>query len=123
MNGKSTITKLALIIILLVVAFLGYRFFFAEQSTTPTGLVGLSPAGLVTGQGPSDEFLTLLSSLQSINLDDLPRVLALLSGLQDFSTELAPQTPGRANPFAAIGVGGGVTVEPAASTTASSTSQ
>ncbi len=124
MNGKSAIVKFSLIIIVIVAAFLGYRFFFASPPTAPAGLVGLAPAGVSRGanQASTDEFVVLLSSLQSIDLNDLPRVLTLLGGLEDFSTELKPQIPGRANPFAPIGVGGGVAIEPVATTTPNATS-
>lgn len=120
MNNRSTITKFASIIVVIILVFFVYKFFFAAPSAPPAGLVGLAPVvvGGDAGNTPSDEFVALLSSLQAINLGDLPRVLSLLSNLEDFSTDLKPQTPGRANPFAPIGVGGSVAVEkPSATTT------
>jgi hypothetical protein len=119
MNGKSAIVKFSLIIIIIVVAFLGYRFFFASTPTAPAGLLSLAPAGISgeTDQASADDFVVLLSSLEAIDLNDLPRVLTLINGLEDFSTDLKPQIPGRANPFAPIGVGGGVAVEPVVATT------
>lgn len=121
--SKSTILKFFLAIIVIIVIFFGYRFFFASSPDTPEGLMSLAPAGVSEGGAEvvSDEFVILLTSLREINLSDLPRVLALLSGLEDFSTDLEPQTPGRANPFSPIGVGGGVMVEPRGTTTATTT--
>lgn len=125
MKSTNPIMKLALIVTVIVVAFLGYRFFFAAPVEVPEGLVGLAPAGVSsTGfdQASSDEFLALLSSLQAIDLSDLPRVLSLLGGLEDFSTELEAQTPGRVNPFAPIGVGGAPAVETGATSTTATSS-
>jgi hypothetical protein len=126
MNGKSTIIKFSLIIGVIILVFLGYKFFFASApADAPVRLVGLAPAGIGdarVNQASSDEFLALLSSLQAIDLNDLPRVLTLLGSLEDFSTDLQPQTPGRANPFSPIGVGGGITVETTVATTTATTS-
>lgn len=124
MKSPNPIMRLALIVTIVVVAFLGYRFFFATPvEVSEEGLVGLAPAGISTNdQASSDEFLTLLSSLQAIDLSDLPRVLSLLSGLEDFSTELESQIPGRANPFAPIGIGGAPAVETIVATTTATSS-
>lgn len=100
--SKGTFFKFFLIILVIVAAFVGYRFFFASSgSDTQVGLVSLSPAN--TGRAGSDQFVSLLASLRAINLNDLPRVITLLNGLEDFSTVLPTEAPGRTNPFLPIG--------------------
>ena len=100
-SSKSSL-YLGLAVIVVVGAFLIYRFVWSKPADD--NLVGLEPAGLITNQvGGDDDFLQLLSSLQTIDLSDAARVMPLLAALTDFSTELEPQTPGRDNPFAPIG--------------------
>lgn len=120
MSGNSNIVKFSLLIALLVIIFFAYRFFFAGAPESSPAMVGLAPAGVISGGEASDEFFALLLGLREIDLSDMARVSLLLSGLQDFSTALEPQAPGRANPFAPLGAGGGY-VETATSSVSNAT--
>jgi hypothetical protein len=105
MGGKKY-SNVLIIILALSAIFLVYRFFL-KPGREEASLVGLAPANLDNDAttAATDEFLRLLLSLQSINLKNMPAVIAVLSGLEDFSTELESRDPGRENPFAPIGVG------------------
>lgn len=132
MGGKK-FGNIFILILVLSAVFLVYRFFLKPSNDEEVGLVGLAPAGIeddVVAQA-TDEFMRLLLSLQAIDLKNMPAVLAVLSGLEDYSTELELKDPGRENPFAPIGVGnsrpfgGGaaITTTRTATTTATTTSQ
>lgn len=107
MSGNKLIFKIILGTVVVVVLFFGYRWLRSPGEELPPGPGGLQPVGFLDGSAeiePSDEFLALLLSLQSISLAS--DIYPALREFQDFSTELAPQTPGRENPFAPIGRGG-----------------
>lgn len=114
MARTKFIIELVLVVAVLALVFFGYQFFIRGTSETPavaslepTGFAGGGPATGGAGSGdPAGEFLQILLNLQRIDLSSQLFSDPLFRGLTDFSTVLPTKTPGRQNPFAAIGVGG-----------------
>ncbi len=102
-SSNKTFTYLALGVIGAVILFLVYRFWLKPPAATDS-LIGLTPAGTAAATEGTDAFVFLLTSLQAINLSGANNVLPVLAKFTDFSTELRPQTPGRPNPFAPVGL-------------------
>jgi hypothetical protein len=92
---------LTLIIVTLIIVGGGY-WYFSSQSTNDAALTGTEPA-----ESPAQsQFDLLVNQLQPISFNTSifsdPRFTALV----DLTTPIAPETPGRADPFAPIGSGG-----------------
>ncbi len=103
MSRTSSLLKLLLLVIVIVALFFGYRAWRSGQEPA-ADLLGVEAVGYLDGTaaaGGTDEFLSLLLSLQNISLES--EIYPQLRTFKDFSTELKPQTPGRPNPFAPIG--------------------
>lgn len=111
MGKILNITIIVLILGALVYAYMSFtgaepepQGFFAPGSEG--ALPAEDPGSTTGGVAPGDDFVALLIDLQQIKLDTAFFTSALYASLKDFSRELTPVTPGRANPFAPIGVGG-----------------
>jgi len=112
MSSKKTILNIIISIVVIVAAVFAYRLFFpAAPAQTPA-----SPGSLLTvvtpssPLEPSDQFLSILLSLQEIKFQKEVFDKITQNQLQDFSTELILKDPGRPNPFAPIGSGGSLVV-------------
>src|SRR3989339_605933 len=135
MNTK-TIIKLVLIIIVCAAAFFGYNYFFGQSSemvgVTTVGADGQALAGAPVTDYESQQFLTLLASVQDVGnklREDFVRDPFFLL-LKDYTVPVLPKPISRANPFLPIGLGGPYIIiinraswlaESLATTTASST--
>lgn len=99
MNLNSNTVKI--IIVSLVVAAGAYWYFFTGTGNEPS-----LTSSMITLNEAQTEFQSLVSTLQPISFDTAlfadPRFLAL----SDLSTPVAPESAGRVDPFAAIGVNG-----------------
>ena len=94
-NTKKILIGLAV----LVLGGLGYYFFFSSSSTVPVGLLVPSD-GQVVGQ----DVLVLVEKLRTISIDQNVFSEALFTSLQDRTVSLTPESQGRQNPFALIGL-------------------
>lgn len=107
MKSNKTIWGFLALVLLIAAVFLIYRFWLAPTAAPADNLVGLESAGFSAGDvavnAPPDDFLNLLLSLRAINLNNAKTIAARLTALADFSVALQAQTPGRSNPFLAIG--------------------
>lgn len=101
---RSSLFKIFLGLAILIAALIVYQLVFVSGDEGEE--LGLDAVSGETGEGEADEFLDILLSLQQINLSAAVLTNPIFASLVDFSTELQPQTPGRSNPFAPIGVGG-----------------
>jgi hypothetical protein len=102
MPSTKTIIRLTIILALLVAVFFAYRFFLNKYRGEETaGLTRETPQEETVGSDAVQGFLDILLTLQKIELRDDFFQSAFFKGLVDFSPDLATQTPGRPNPFAA----------------------
>ena len=135
MNTK-TIIKLISIIAICALVFFGYRYFFGQSGevvgVVTVGADGQTLAGAPVTDYESQQFLTLLASVQDVGnklREDFVRDPFFLL-LKDYTVPVLPKPISRANPFLPIGLGGpyiinnnraSMVVESLATTTASST--
>lgn len=85
-------------IVVVIVAYLGYQYFFApsnEEAITVTE---------TPNSGVDQDLIALLLELRSIRLDNEIFADPLFQSLTDFSKELVSEPVGRPNPFAPFGV-------------------
>lgn len=87
---------IALVAIALVV-FAGYAYLKRDR-VPDTGLLTSEP--VTEGQAVEGDLLSALFELKRLQLDDSIFNDPVWSSLTDFSRTLAPETPGRPNPFA-----------------------
>lgn len=104
MTGKKLITNIISAAVILVLALLGYRLFFASSEETAPGLTaesdGLSSSPADLGlNNPDQEFLAVLNSLKTLDLESDIFNDPVFRGLTDFSQPLKPEPSGRRNPF------------------------
>ncbi len=85
------------ILLVLVLAFLGYYFFSGGTSNT---VIVSDQSGAPLGQ----DILVLADKLNSLSIDPSVFSSALFTTLVDFNSSLIPEPQGRINPFAKIGV-------------------
>jgi hypothetical protein len=113
MSQKIKQTIIALVII--AIAFFGFKAFFASDSTGDVALVseGSSTSQFVDGK----TILVLLNKLSRITLDDSIFSNQIFTGLVNFEKPIEDQVIGRQNPFLPIGVDGSGLIVPKATTT------
>ena len=107
MTRGKFITNVIIAALGLSLLFLIYRFFIktANEPSSSPNLVAVGTAQNRVDE-TTDEFLNILLSLQKIELRGEIFATPFFKSLQDFSTPLPEETPGRANPFAPLGIGG-----------------
>lgn len=96
--------KVILIVLLIILAFIGYRFFFNKD-------VPLGDSSLVVDSSTSEseqsiigkDMIMALSKLKSLKLDDTFFRDPVFSSLKDFTVPIYPQGVGRTNPFSSFG--------------------
>lgn len=97
MNTNSMQKIYVAIATILILGYFGYSIFWSSPSaTTDPGLSGT----VIVGQ----DILSLVARLKTISIDQSFFSSPLFVNLQDFSVALFPESQGRANPFAPIGV-------------------
>ena len=96
---SPTTQKLAIALITLIVLLVfGYNS-LAKGQPTPSGSVSLGNSEIV-----GEDILTLVEKLKTISLDQSLFTSPLFMSLKDYSVTLYPESQGRANPFAGIGI-------------------
>lgn len=96
--------KVILLVLLVILAFVGYRFFFNKE-TLP------SDSSLTVDSSTSEDeqsiigkdMMIALSKLRSLTLDDTFFRNPIFNSLNDFSVPISPQKVGRTNPFSPFG--------------------
>ncbi|MEX0918503.1 MAG: hypothetical protein WDZ85_00845 [Candidatus Paceibacterota bacterium] len=105
MDLKKILINSLIILLLLAALWLGYQYFFGEE--TESGLPGVTssrPSSVSTGQ--ESEFVLLLSRLRNVQLNaDFLTDPIFSAELQDYTTTLPVRGQGRSNPFANFGTG------------------
>ncbi len=110
---SNTIKVILITVVIIAIGAFGY--WYATSGSTPetTGVLQSSNPALGGVDSPlaaddtaiSDKFLALLLNMRTIKLDQSIFSDAAFTSLKDFSTTITPEAnPGRANPFAPIGV-------------------
>ena len=100
MVSPKTQQILVILIVLLLLAFLGYKLFTKEPVALDTNVVVSSTE--IVGQ----DILALVEQLKAISIDQDFFSSVLFNNLKDFSQSLFPEARGRVNPFATIGSDG-----------------
>ena len=101
MGQSKFIVKGIIIIIVLVAAFLAYRFFFLKSDPAPEGLNSLD-FSTENGTAATDEFIALINELQNVKLKTELFSNPAYRALKNFSKPLIPEPKGRPNPFLPI---------------------
>jgi hypothetical protein len=83
-------------VVLLFLAFLGYKL-FVQQPSVDTSTT-LTDTGL-----PGQDILTLVQKLNAVSINQGIFQNPMFSNLRDFSQTIFPEAQGRVNPFATIG--------------------
>ena len=89
-----------LIVVIIIVAAIGYNILFGGEENN----LLMSESVNAVGKTEDDELISLLINLRSINLDESIFSDPVFRSLEDFGQKLAPESVGRNNPFAPIGV-------------------
>ncbi len=110
----STLRKIFLFIIILVVLIVGYMYISGKgNKTTSAGTLGSTTGAANVGTNASSaaqaqigqQFLTTLLNLKNIKLDDSIFTQPSFTNLQDFTAPIGATDPeGRPNPFAPLGL-------------------
>ncbi|MDQ5957856.1 MAG: hypothetical protein QG665_188 [Patescibacteria group bacterium] len=108
MQQKKLLLNILVSILAAAALVVGYYFFFSGSDTAGTASLSGGPNAEGTNvlSAETSEFLILLESLQTVDLDGRifeNRIFA--SDLVNFTTPIATLPQGRANPFAPFGVG------------------
>ncbi len=111
MEKKSKIIRnIIIFVVIFVLAVVGYKMFFGKTEKAPalkTTANTTAPAttrGTTANTSVGADFLALLTSIQTIHLDDSIFSSKAFLVLQDFNRPIPADTnPGRPNPFAPIG--------------------
>lgn len=98
MSKKNS--KIILLIILIVLAFVAYRFFGKQDNLGNSSLVAETEQ--VKQSAIGQELLTALSKLRALTLDENFFKDPVFQSLNDFSVSIVSQAVGRNNPFSPI---------------------
>jgi hypothetical protein len=104
MSGNKTLINILISVVVIVVAFFGYRYLRPSSSAAvpANGLVTTTSSAAKPADA-SDDFLRILRNLKKVEFKTEVFEMLKASQLKDFTTQLGEQTPGRPNPFAPIG--------------------
>lgn len=95
--------KVILLVILIIIAFVGYRFMFKKDSSSRNSDLVAESSEEVTAQSAIGKDLVInLSKLKSLDLDEKFFQDPIFNSLNDFSVPIASQNVGRTNPFSPI---------------------
>ena len=92
--------KKILIVIIIIIAAIGYTILFGGEEDK----LLISESVNAAGKTEDNELISLLIGLRSINLDGSIFSDPVFRSLEDFGQKLTPESAGRNNPFAPIGV-------------------
>lgn len=96
--------KVMLVVLLVILAFFGYRFMFKKDASSGKSDLAVDAGAEASGQSAiGRDLIVTISKLKSLNLDDSLFKDPIFNNLSDFSIPLIPQEVGRSNPFSPIG--------------------
>jgi len=84
---------------LIILAFIGYSFFFTGKDVAPLTAESVDPSQSAVEQ----ELIGLLLELRSIQLDESLFSDRRFKNLKDFNQDIVSEPVGRTNPFAPLG--------------------
>lgn len=114
MNQKTK--QIIIILVVIIIAFIGFKMFFADQETGNTTLI---TDQTTTGQFVDGQtILVLLDNLNKITLDESVFSDKIFTSLVSFERPIADQIIGRPNPFLPIGLDGSSLILPKGTSTA-----
>jgi hypothetical protein len=100
MIEKASQKIIVVVGVLLLLAAFGYFVFNnSEVNTTPEGIIQQDAVG--------QDIITLAEKMESIHINDSIFTSAVFLSLIDRHLDIVPESQGRVNPFASIGVEGG----------------
>ena len=100
MQFISRYKTVIIIAVIIIVAFIGYSYFFTGNTNAPA----LASEDVTNQNAAVDaDLISLLLTLKGINLDDSIFGDPAFQSLTDFGKDLIPEPVGRSNPFAPIG--------------------
>jgi len=106
--------KIAIVVVVIVIAFIGYKMFFAGSGSGDTTLVAdQSKTEFVDGQ----TILALLDRLNKVTLDSSVFSNQTFTSLINFEKPIQDQVIGRQNPFQPIGADGSGIILPKGTST------
>ena len=100
MNQKTK--QILIIIVIIIIAFVGYKMFFSGATPSDVTLVADSGSGQTFVDGQA--ILLLLNNLNKVTLDESVFSNKTFTSLISFERPIQEQIPGRPNPFLPIGV-------------------
>lgn len=96
--------KIILLVLLIIVAFAGYRFVFKKDASSGSSDLAVDSGADAGGQTViGKDLIVTLFKLKSLTLDDTFFRDPIFNSLNDFSVPIVPQEVGRNNPFSPIG--------------------
>lgn len=98
---KKNIKQILISLFVIVLAFVGFRMFFVDDSPADTSLSVDAESVSYIVDGPA--ILALLNRMNQINLDSSVFSNKVFTSLTSFERPLLEQVPGRPNPFLPIG--------------------
>lgn len=98
--------KTILIALLIIAAFVGYRYMFKKDNPNNSDLVAETGQGQNGQSAVGKDLMITISKLKSLTLDETFFNDPIFKSLNDFSVPIIPQEVGRSNPFSPIGAGG-----------------
>lgn len=122
MSGNKIITNIGLLLLAAVLIYLGYGWLGGSDPLSDAGLTADGFSQGIDGEDPSDEFLTTLVGLQELNLKGDVFKNPVFKDLEDHSTVLVDQAPGRPNPFSPVNFEAVRSVSSRSATSSNSTS-
>jgi hypothetical protein len=113
MNQKTK--QIIIAIVIIIVAFLGFKFFFPSAGSPDSALTAqsASSAQFVDGQ----TILASLGQLNKVTLDESIFTNKIFASLISFSVPIQDQAIGRQNPFSPIGVDSSAVILPRGTST------
>ena len=117
MNQKTT--QIIIAVIVIIVAFFGFKYFFVGAPASDESLVAENNTEFADGQS----ILILLNKLKEVQLNDTVFSNKTFISLESSERPLDPQVFERKNPFFPIGVEGSGAIISRSTSTASSTSR
>lgn len=103
---SSLIRNIVIVLVLVVLAAVGYQYFLKDGSESGTTALGSSGSVNSEAVRIGNEFRTTLNSIRTISLSNALFADPVFSSLRDFTQPLTSVVPGRQNPFAPLGAEG-----------------
>ena len=104
-KSSKMLSNILIALLIIGSAYFGYLYFFDDFSFD--SILSLERDHPTASSYP--EFVSLLSDLRDIDLDEGSLTLKVINSLQDFSVDIPTRLIGRFNPFAPLGTSNRIT--------------